>query len=304
VIDLKYLNKSDLLDIESGMYNRALDPDVALYNYEFDEEKNPAFLETSLYLYQNEDGGFGHALDFDNVNPNSTVFQTYQALKMFKEAGVYSINNDEVSKEILGLTFKYLSKRSRYSLKEKINDKFACAERFKGEDDNEMLFGILGYTILLLDKSDKNYKKAIELASANLSKLYDEKNYDYLTLEQFKIFLQAILMKEEFKDEFNNLQIKFNELEKKFLDTSDLKKDFFEVLSILEDFELSEEELKIQNEALDYLIDARKHHGMWENEHTWGNEDKYPEAMSAQLKWVGRATRYAMHFINKYNRIK
>jgi hypothetical protein len=30
VINLKYLDKENLADIESGMYNRALDPDVAL----------------------------------------------------------------------------------------------------------------------------------------------------------------------------------------------------------------------------------------------------------------------------------
>ena len=304
MIKLKYLDKSKLAEIQSGMYNRALDPDVALYNLEFDEDKDPTFLETSLYLYQNEDGGFAHALDFDNVSPISTVYQTYTAFKLFKDAHVININNDEISQEILGKAFKYLSKKMKYSLKEKSNDKYACAIRFKGEDDNELLFGILGYTILFLDKDNKYYQRAIEEAKKNLNLLLNSNAYDYLSLEQFKIFLQAILLKGEFSDSYDELLAKFNVLEKEFLNNSNVLTDYFEILSLLEDLELDSVEQKYQDDALDALIDARKPHGMWENTHKWGNEDKYPEAMSSELKWIGRATQRAVHYIVKYNRIK
>ncbi len=301
---MKYLNSNALSEIQDGMYNRALDTDVALFNYEFDETKDPTFLETSLYLYVNEDGGFGHALDFDNVNPNSTVFQTYQALKMFKEVNVLDINHDEISKELIEGAMKYLSKRSRYSIKEKINDKFACAVRFKGEDDNELLFGILGYTILFCDKSSKYYKNALDLAKRNLNQFLNQTSSDYFTLEQYKIFLQSILLKEEFKDEFASLEAKYNELLSSFLKSAKPENDYFEILQILEDCDLSEEEQVLFDASLDYLIDARCKHGMWENTHKWGNENIYPEAMSSEIKWIGRATRIAVHFIHKYNRIK
>lgn len=301
---MKYLNKDALSEIQDGIYNRALDCDVALFNYEFDESKDPTFLETSLYLYVNPDGGFGHALDFDNVNPNSTVYQTYQALKMFKEANVIDINHDDISKELIEGAMKYLSKRSRYSIKEKINDKFACAVRFKGEDDNDLLFGILGYTLLFCDKTSKYYKNALDLAKRNLNVFLNETSSDYFTLEQYKIFLQAILLKEEFKDEFSSLESKYNELLSSFLKNAKPEEDYFEILQILEDCDLSSEEQVLFDEALDYLIVSRKKHGMWENTHKWGNEDVYPEAMSAELKWIGRATRLAVHFIHKYGRIE
>ena len=304
MINLKYLDKANLADIESGMYNRALDPDVALYNLEFDDIKDPTFLETSLYLYQNEDGGFGHALDFDNVSPLSTVYQTYTALKLFKEAHVLNIKNDEISEEILGKAFKFLSKKMKYSLKEKINDKYACAIRFKGDDDNELLFGILGYTILFLDKDNKYYQRALDEAKNNIKYLLNETSADYLTLEQFKIFLQAILLKNEFSDVYDNLLARYNVLEKEYLSKSNPSEDYFEILALLEDLDLDEDELKYQEEALDALIDARKPHGMWENNKLWGNEDVYPEAMSSQLKWIGRATRLAVHYLLKYNRVK
>lgn len=301
---MKYLDSKYLTDIQDGMYNRALDPDVALFNYEFDESSDPTFLETSLYLYVNEDGGFGHALDFDNVNPNSTVFQTYEAFKMFKSVNVLDINHDEISKELLGGAMKYLSKRSRFSLKEKINDKFACALRFKGEDDNELLFGILGFMIMFNPSTSKYYKSALDSARRNLDLFLNQTSYDYLTLEQYKIFLQSLILKGELSERIEELSNKYNELLEKFLDTSDLKKDTFEVLELLEDCDLNEKEDKIFNECLDNLIDLRKNHGMWENEHKWGNENIYPEAMSAEIKWIGRATRKAVHFLHKYNRIK
>ena len=144
---MNFFDKEKIKEIDELMYNKALDTDVALYNLIFDEEKDPTFAETSLYLYVNSDGGFGHGLNPDNINPNSTVFETYEALKFFKESYVNNINQDEISKELLSGAFKFLSKRSRYSLKEKINDKFACALRFKGDDDQELTVGILGYTI-------------------------------------------------------------------------------------------------------------------------------------------------------------
>ena len=301
---MKYLKKVALSEIQDGMYNRALDCDVALFNYEFDEAKDPTFLETSLYLYVNDDGGFGHALDFDNVNPNSTVYQTYQALKMFKEVNVIDINHDDISKELIEGAMKYLSKRSRYSIKEKINDKFACALRFKGEDDNELLFGILGYIILFCDKSSKYYKNALDLAKRNINIFLNQTSFDYFTLEQYKLFLQAILLKEEFKIEFAGLEAKYNELLAKYLKNARASQDYFEILEILEDCDLSSVEEKLFNESLDCLIDSRANHGMWENTHKWGNEDIYPEAMSAELKWIGRATRKALHFIHKYGRIE
>ena len=300
---MKYLDKKEIETIDSLMYNKALDVDVALYNYEFDQN-DPSFVETSLFLYKNEDGGFGHDLSLDNLNPNSLTYETYEAFKILKECNVLDGNQDEISKELVFDALNFLWKKDNFSSKDKSNDDYACAIRFKGEANNDLMLGIIGYTILLAPKGTKYYKKAIETAKNNMDYILNIESYDYFTLDQYKIFLISILMKQEFKTEFENLQNKFNNLLSKFLDTSDLSKDYFEVLSLLEDFELNEKENKILNDTLDILIDSRAKHGMWDGTHTWGNEDIYPEAMSSDLKWLGKATRLAIHYLNKFDRIK
>lgn len=300
---MKFLDKNEIETIDELMFNKALDVDVALYNYQFDNS-DPTFVETSLYLYVNEDGGFGHDLSLDNLNPNSLTYETYQAFKIFKECDVIDGNRDDISKELIFNALDYLWKKNIFSSKDESNDKYACAQRFKGSAINDMYLGICGYTILFAPKGSKYYRKALKVLDDNLDNILNIVDYDYFTLDQYKIFLISILMNQEFSDKFSLLEKHFNELLTKFLDTSDVNKDYFEILSLLEDFELSENEDKIFNLALDSLVDARKKHGMWENTHQWGTENIYPEASTAELKWIGRATRMAIHYLNKYNRIK
>lgn len=300
---MKYLDKKEIETIDSLMYNKALDVDVALYNYEFDNSTT-YYVLTSLYLYKNEDGGFGHSLSLDNLNPNSLVYETYEVFKILKSCNIIDGNQDETVQDIVFPALNYLWKQDNFSSKDKSNNDYACAIRFKGEANNDLFLGIIGYTLLLSPKGTKYYKKAIELAQSKMDYILNISQYDYFTLEQYKIFLIACLMKNEFSDKFEEMQVKFNTLLTKFLETSDLNKDYFEVLSILEDFDLSDSEQKILDDTLDILVDKRESHGMWQGTHTWGNEDKYPEAMSSDLKWFGRATRLAIHYLNKFNRIK
>ncbi len=300
---MEYLDTSEIETIDSLMYNKALDVDVALYNYEFDNSTT-YYVLTSLYLYKNEDGGFAHSLSLDNLNPNSLVYETYEAFRILKSCNIIDGNQDETVQDIVFPALNYLWKLDNFSSKNKTNDSYACAIRFKGEPNNDLFLGIVGYTLLFAPKGTKYYKKALALANEKMDFILNIKNYDYFTLDQYKIFLIACLMKNEFSDKFEILQNNFNKLLKQFLETSDLNKDYFEILSLLEDFELNESEQEILDKTLDVLIKKRENHGMWAGTHTWGNEDIYPEAMSSDLKWFGRATRLAIHYLNKFNRIK
>jgi len=42
---------------------------------------------TALSVYQNADGGFGHALETDSWNPNSVPIQTWVATEILREIG-------------------------------------------------------------------------------------------------------------------------------------------------------------------------------------------------------------------------
>lgn len=53
------------------IYRNARPLDLARWQYHFEGGSKEAVL-TTLAAYQNEDGGFGHALEPDSWNPNSS----------------------------------------------------------------------------------------------------------------------------------------------------------------------------------------------------------------------------------------
>ena len=303
---MKKVNQNFVNQIENAIFNKALDTDVSLYNLDY-SDMPMSYVLISVSMYQNKDGGFGHALDFDNVNPNSTAYQTYYALRLISEAGFENYKEDEGLTEILNHAFNYLynraiQKNDMWLLKEDCNNKYACALRFKGPDEVSLplSLGIVGYTLYFLDSGKAYYKKALEKL-----KKYEEKVMllDSLSLNElyyFKALVKA-LRKIDYK-ELSLYETKYNELLNKALDTNNY--DYFDLLDLFDGYTNNDNINKKIDEALDELISDIKPHGMWEALHTWGTEKIYPEADSAMIKWVGRATRKAMHYIKIFERIE
>lgn len=66
------------------IYRNARPLDIARWQYHFEGGSKKAVL-TALAVYQNEDGGFGHALEPDCWNPNSAPIQTWTATEILRE---------------------------------------------------------------------------------------------------------------------------------------------------------------------------------------------------------------------------
>lgn len=73
--------------VESWILRNGRPLEAARYAMHFQGEGPERFLEL-LRLYQNADGGFGHALEPDGWNPHSTPYCTLNALNLLSEAGV------------------------------------------------------------------------------------------------------------------------------------------------------------------------------------------------------------------------
>lgn len=58
--------------------------DFVRWQYHFENGSKEAVLDI-LSFYQNEDGGFGHALENDCWNPNSTPIHTWAATEILRE---------------------------------------------------------------------------------------------------------------------------------------------------------------------------------------------------------------------------
>ena len=71
----------------SFVYKNARPLDLARWKYLFEGGCKEDVL-TALAAYQNEDGGFGHALEPDCWNPDSSPIQTWVATEIIKEVGL------------------------------------------------------------------------------------------------------------------------------------------------------------------------------------------------------------------------
>lgn len=66
------------------IYRNARPLDLARWQYHFENGSREPVLKALSY-YQNEDGGFGHALEADAWNPNSSPIQTWCAIEILRE---------------------------------------------------------------------------------------------------------------------------------------------------------------------------------------------------------------------------
>jgi hypothetical protein len=85
------------------IYRNARPLDIARFQYHFENGSKDAVL-TALAAYQNEDGGFGHALEPDAWNPNSSPIQTWAATEILRE-----IDFTDASHPIIQGIMRYLA---------------------------------------------------------------------------------------------------------------------------------------------------------------------------------------------------
>lgn len=79
--------KSTIEKARAFMARNARPLDLARWQYHFKNGSRESVLEALSY-YQNEDGGFGHALEADSWNPNSSPIQTWTATEILREIGL------------------------------------------------------------------------------------------------------------------------------------------------------------------------------------------------------------------------
>jgi hypothetical protein len=102
------LKKTDYQNIRNWIYRNARPVDLARWQYHFESGEIDRVLE-GLAVYQNEDGGFGHALEADSWNVDSAPIQTGTAIQLLSEIG-FSDRNHPIIQGIL----KYLDMGKDY----------------------------------------------------------------------------------------------------------------------------------------------------------------------------------------------
>lgn len=179
---MKILTLEDLQEIKVWMNRNARPLEVALWKYNFENGSKEDVLST-LQFYQNDDGGFGHALEADNWNPNSSPYTTVTAINILK-----NINFTDKQHSIIQGIFKFLES-STYCTENgwyfniPTNNDFPHAPWWNYNMEANAVEGIgvtaelVGFIIRFADVDSEIYKKALTLSDVLMNKLTTAENY-------------------------------------------------------------------------------------------------------------------------------
>ncbi len=186
---MKMLSKNDFELIRSWVYRIARPLEMALWNYDFENGGKDAVLRT-LAAYQNTDGGFGHALEADNWNPNSSPATTGFGIGILDE-----IDFDDIQHPVLQGILKYIE--SNVYLAEKswswtipTNNDYAHAPWYTYETGNTEAYSELvtiGLVLFIIRHTEENsaiYKKAAALLESVIRKFSDSTT-DFFTISSY-----------------------------------------------------------------------------------------------------------------------
>ena len=91
------------------VYRNARPIELTRWQYHFEGGSKDAVL-TVLSQYQNQDGGFGHALEPDSWNPNSSPIQTWEATQV-----LYNIDWQDATHPIVQNILRYLASGQEFN---------------------------------------------------------------------------------------------------------------------------------------------------------------------------------------------
>lgn len=279
-------SRADLKRVRDWMYRNARPVDLARWRYHFEGTENYAVID-ALAAYQNEDGGFGHGLEADSWNPDSSPIQTWCATEILREVGMTQ-RDHPVIQGIL----RYLESRNAY------RDGFWLAEipsnndyphapwwsyTEEGVDDwrYNPTAALSGFIQRFGDEKSELYDLAERIAACAIGVyLEDDKLSDMHELSNF-IRLSEYLVEAEVV--YNLQQVALTDKLKKNVsacltrDTSTWRTDyvcrpsqFFK--SPKSPYYEGDEELALFE--ADYLIETRNADGVWDITWSWGSYDK------------------------------
>ena len=306
---MKLITKEMQNTIAKHIYNRARDIDVAIFNG-LTEPEYKDFLLDCLFLYINRDGGFGNGLEIDNYNTNSSVYQTYEALRMLNMVGIDSTSNNELLSEIMQKIGNYLFNRCKitngmWNPVEKTNNDFAHSMEYHYTDNALDIWkfhptaAILGYVLEMTQPNKVYYKKALKqlgFVFDYYKNLNDASIYDLISLNSLIGSLKKVNLHQEEVLQLEQKLINFvTEKSKLGID--------FDIAAVLTNVEVPSQLQEFVDKCLDEKIDSIMPHGLWEYKKDWGT-DKYAEFDSAKLKWIGATSVNEYYLLMHYNRLE
>ena len=183
--------KDKLNCIKNWLYHFGRPLDVLRYEYLFCK-KNKDLYKKILITYQNPDGGFGHGIEPDSINPNSSPIQTWMAFEMIEELKL--TNEDEIVKDVLNYLINIAPKKDGLYLSTiPTNNDFPHAPWWSYEEESSIwgynpTIAIAGFIYKhALNKSQSDYAKAIIQKG-----IYDFNKNPSTEMHELRAFLEMV----------------------------------------------------------------------------------------------------------------
>ncbi|MBU3130189.1 hypothetical protein [Clostridium tagluense] len=314
------LLKSDYQMIKNWMYRNARPLDIARWQYQFENGSKEAVLK-SLLAYQNEDGGFGNAIEADSWNPNSSPYSTADAIIILEEIK-FNDGNHPVIRGML----RYLDNTTDFTGKHWLsvictNNDYAHAPWWTYADNFTEDWGytptaiIAGFILCFADKNTEIYKKAEKIASDAIDKYLfgimpngeayraikreGEINCYHHLLKCLEAGKLTHLYKiSELKDALKNQAQLFIERDTSKWDQYCCKPSVFVTSPHSLFFKGNEE---IINAELNYILNKRNEQGVWDITWSWGAYEK--EFTISENWWKANIVISNMLLLKNFNRL-
>jgi hypothetical protein len=280
-------------EVRNWIYRNARPLELARWQYHFEDGKTEEVIK-ALSAYQNEDGGFGHALEADCWNPNSAPIQTFHAVEMLKEIK-FTDRNHPLIQGILnymgsGSDFEEMTWRNTIPS----NNDYPHAPWWHTDSESvshnryNPSVGLAGFGLYFTEKNSPLYEKCTSIAKKAVEELYQMSNIDMHALTCF-ITLMEYCEQAKITDLFSpeDLKKKIVQLVNacitketdRWSNSYCCKPSYF--------FNTPESIFYLDNkEAADYecgfIKNTRNQEGIWDI--TWGWEG-YPEEWSISKNW-------------------
>ncbi|MDR1116722.1 MAG: hypothetical protein LBL09_00540 [Oscillospiraceae bacterium] len=149
------------------IYRNARPVDLARWRFHFEnEDREEALL--SLSRYQNTDGGFGHGLEPDCLNPESSPVQTWAATEIIHELRLRDNTHPTVQSIMYYLDSGKDFADGRWPGAIESNNLYPCADWWKYDAGQESSYNptaaLAGFILKYGDKQGNLYKKAKDIA--------------------------------------------------------------------------------------------------------------------------------------------
>ncbi|WP_242985353.1 hypothetical protein [Vallitalea okinawensis] len=290
------LSFEDYQEIRSWMYRNARQIDLTRWQYCFEKGSKEAVL-SALSFYQNDDGGFGHGLEADSWNPNSSPYTTLRAITILKEIEFTDVHHPIIKGILKFLESGTFRSENGWYFNIPSNDGYAHAPWWTFNMEANAVEGIgvtaeiAAFVFRYADKDSELYKKALTYTDIIINKLGKSEEYGDMGIRGYCVLLDDIQQA--------NLTWRFD---CKFLKEtlSKLIHDSIEVDTTKwvnytvtpSQYITSPESIfykgneEIMSRELDYLIETRPQKGVWDITWSWfENNAKYAKEFAISQNW-------------------